>query len=270
MTEKSILPLLPALSCVERYCLAWIKQYCDEIKCYGHSFIALKQCLDDFSNGAKYETYETIPRIQEVLEEAGMIEHRYISDKKIFEAIKRAEPNDLCLMKVNDQFFELYKRRAWRADHYINIDGDFHYINEYPLSNGTLTEEEVSRYYGGAIIIFRMRNPEASITEKNTEKILEQEFTDISLPREMKAIEDATGVLRISRKRMRLFYGNAEGLSGLFDEELSILDKLYLSARMYQIKRKESDGFISDNFNRVIEIEKLVRSHIYDKRRGKK
>lgn len=70
ITKREITEAL-ALSCVESYFLAWLAKRFDVSKLYGESFVPIGQVFDDFAQGAKYEAYEGVPRIQETAEKAG-------------------------------------------------------------------------------------------------------------------------------------------------------------------------------------------------------
>lgn len=130
ITKREITEAL-ALSCVESYFLAWLAKRFDVSKLYGESFVPIGQVFDDFAQGAKYEAYEGVPRIQETAEKAGIAAHVYSvfpmgvpgSREKLAECLKNQREEDLCLMHVNEAFFAEYKRKpggriiisAWTA-----------------------------------------------------------------------------------------------------------------------------------------------------------
>ena len=78
MTKKELSDTL-GLSCVEKYFLAWIKNYCDESKLYFRSFIGINRVLQDFLWGAEYERYSAVPRLQELAERCGIVKHEYFN-----------------------------------------------------------------------------------------------------------------------------------------------------------------------------------------------
>lgn len=131
--------------------MAWLAKRFDVSKLYGESFVPIGQVFDDFAQGAKYEAYEGVPRIQETAEKAGIAAHVYSvfpmgvpgSREKLAECLKNQREEDLCLMHVNEAFFAEYKRKAWREDHYICVDGSLCWLNQYPLSEGRFTEERL-------------------------------------------------------------------------------------------------------------------------------
>ena len=66
-----------SLSCVENYFLAWLNEYYDVSNLYGQSYIPIERIFDDFSHGATYENYCSIPRLQDIAEEVGIVSHCY-------------------------------------------------------------------------------------------------------------------------------------------------------------------------------------------------
>ena len=64
MIGKKELSEALALSCVEKYFLAWLKSEYDVSSLYGYSFVEIKRVLEDFAKGARYEDYRSVPRVQ--------------------------------------------------------------------------------------------------------------------------------------------------------------------------------------------------------------
>ena len=60
-------------------------------------------------------------------------------------------------MHVNEAFFAEYKRKAWREDHYICVDGSLCWLNQYPLSEGRFTEERLKEVSGRLYVRFSKR-----------------------------------------------------------------------------------------------------------------
>ena len=158
ITKREITEAL-ALSCVESYFLAWLAKRFDVSKLYGESFVPIGQVFDDFAQGAKYEAYA------EFAEKAGIAAHVYSvfpmgvpgSREKLAECLKNQRKEDLCLMHVNEAFFAEYKRKAWREDHYICVDGSLCWLNQYPLSEGRFTEERLKEVSGRLYVRFSKR-----------------------------------------------------------------------------------------------------------------
>ena len=150
------------LSCVEKYFLAWLGRFTDVSRLYGETFIAFPQVMEDFSRGATYQNYVGFRRVQDIAEEQGIVTHKFISCKadEAIEILKKRNENELRLIRVNGNFFKGYKRLPWREDHYIAVDENLHYVNEYPLSEGNFSSTEFEEVYDRAIIIYATENLE--------------------------------------------------------------------------------------------------------------
>lgn len=231
------------LSCVENYFLAWLGRYYDVKKLYGASIVDIRQVFDDFSFGATYENYCAIPRLQDVAEEYGIVRHEYIAcdAAKAVKIIKMQPPEALCLARVNTNFFIGYKRASWREDHYICIDGELNWINQYPLSEGRFSHERFCEVYDGAVCIYRTADLQAVPPDKMSGEIAAQEFSDIRLPGRLGSIESAIGVLRVTRKRMARYYAEHEKAASLLQSETSLLDEIYFMLRLKAIKEKQAE-----------------------------
>lgn len=230
------------LSCVENYFLAWMNRYYDVTNLYGANFVSLGQLFDDFSHGATYENYCTIPRLQDVAEEYGIVKHEY-RRCNVREAMRllSALPEDvLGLVRVNSNFFIGYKRASWREDHYICMNGALQWINQYPLSEGQYTEEQFSIVYDGAISLYRMADTNVRPPDILTEAVRRQDFSEIRLPGRVSSLESAIGVLRITRKRMAAYFSKSDGLYALLQTEIKYLDEIYFKLRMKQIKERHA------------------------------
>lgn len=127
-----------------KYFLAWLKEYYDVKKLYGKSFVGIGQVFDDFARGAAYENYCYIPRLQDTAEEYGLVKHNFLAcgANAALKALRGQTKDELCLIRVNTRFFLHQKRASWREDHYICVDKNLHWINEYPLSEGELYGRE--------------------------------------------------------------------------------------------------------------------------------
>ena len=226
------------LSCVEKYFLAWLSEGYEVRKLYGSGFIGLGQVLDDFRRGATYENYCALPRLQDVAEEYGIVQHEFLPCKAraAIEVLRKKPKKALCLIRVNTRFFLDFKRSSWREDHYVCVDKTLHWVNEYPLSEGDFTEEKFAEIYDGAMCVYEAGDLTAEPPDEMTEKILGQNFGE--LPElKIESFEGAIGVLRMTRRRMREYY-SFERVKELLSEEIEILDKLYVRARLRQLRRE--------------------------------
>ena len=265
ITKREITEAL-ALSCVESYFLAWLAKRFDVSKLYGESFVPIGQVFDDFAQGAKYEAYEGVPRIQETAEKAGIAAHVYSvfpmgvpgSREKLAECLKNQREEDLCLMRVNEAFFAEYKRKAWREDHYICVDGSLCWLNQYPLSEGRFTEERLKEVSGNAVCTYAFRNGRADTESDCEKKIRTQTFSSVCPPRESEKLEGALGVLRVTRKRLEKYFSGSEKIAGLLKAEILLLDKLYFYVRLRRLKGERRADAFKEELKEITEYEKKI------------
>lgn len=228
------------LSCVENYFLAWLGKIYDVTKLYGSSFVGIGQIFDDFSRGATYENYCNIPRLQDVAEEYGIVRHEYkrCSAKDAVRVLREQPKSTLSLARVNMNFFEGYKRASWREDHYICLDGELHWLNQYPLSEGKYDFEQFCRIYDGAVILYKPSNLQAFPPDLQSEEIARQSFCSVRMPERLSGVESAIGVLRVTRRRMEKYYTGNKNLQTLLQKEVKLLDEIYFLLRLKQIKQQ--------------------------------
>lgn len=258
ITKKDITDI-PALSCVERYFLAWLKGRFDVSCLYGYSFIELGKLFADFSAGARYENYEGIPRIQAVAEKYGLTKHTHAwyEANKALETLRRQDAETLCLIRVNGHFFKKFKYRAWRDDHYICVDTDLHWLNEYPLADGVFTQTEFAAIYDGEMLLYDANDLSAKVGNDCKRLIKTQNAFRIE-KMNLKSFEDMVGVLRISRRRMAEFFKTDETISSLWREEVNFLDKLYFDIRRQLLKKTKTEKSLSHMLKDVVTIEKKI------------
>lgn len=229
------------LSCVERYFLAWLNKYYDIKKLYNNSYITIPKVFDDFLNGATYENYNEIERIQDNAEKNNIIIHSFIHIEahEALRIIKELKDDELCLIQVSTNFLKKYKRQALRFDHYICINRDLEWLNEYPLSSGKYLIDEFLEIFSNKILIFKLNNLDNVPNNQNNENIINQKMKEnINYPKDLLRLESAIGVLRISRKRLENFYMDNPKISLLFKDESQILDKLYFQIHFKMIKKQ--------------------------------
>ena len=232
-----------ALSCIESYFLAWLNRNYDVTKLYSDSFISLRQAFDDFSRGATYQNYCFLPRIQDVAEEYGVVTHNYIkcNAKDAKKIIKEQSEKDLYLIRVNTSFFTDYKRASWREDHYVCVDKNLAWINQYPLSDGVFTEERFNEVYDGAVCIYKLRDLSIVPPDNITEQYTAQKFTEEELPGTLSALESAIGVLRVSRKRIAKYYSSKKTVKELLDKETACMDRMYFDIHLRKLKELKKE-----------------------------
>lgn len=232
-----------SLSCVENYFLAWLKDY-DLKKLYGAAFVGVKEVLEGFIHGALYQNYRGIPRLQDVAEEYGLTEHDYrvCGAGEAMKIIREQKEHELCLIRVNPQFFVGFKRSSWREDHYVCVDRALNWVNQYPLSEGVFDEETFAKVYDGAVNVYRTLDPEAELPKIIEQEFVEQDFHGIELPQGLPEMEGAIGVLRVTRKRMEECFTGNSGIKEILQEENHMLDKIYLDTYRLRLKQRSGTG----------------------------
>ncbi len=228
------------LSCVEKYFLSWLDRFIDVSRLYGETFITFSQVMEDFSYGATYQNYVGVKRVQDIAEEQGIVTHQFISCKAdgVIEILKKRNENELCLVRVNGNFFKGYKRLPWREDHYIAVDENLHYVNEYPLSEGDFSSAQFEESYDGALLIYATENLDVK-PNAFTSRIWNESFELKKLPGTLSDFLSAIGVLRVARKRLEKYFAFHTAIGELCRKDNELLDKLYMNARMLQIKREK-------------------------------
>lgn len=247
------------LSCVENYFLAWLSKYYDISKLYGLEFRSAVDILDDFSKGSTYENYYKISRIQDIAKEYKLV-NKMIFSSNAYEAlsiIENLDDNSLCLMKVNNLFFEKLPRSPWRDDHFIIVNSNLNWVNQYPLSEGNFTYGDYVRSYDNLLLIYQINDLTINIDDKITSKIKNQTFNLLNIPSKLSDLESAVGILRITRKRLREYYKDNILANVVLTEEVDLLDKLYLQIRRDILKGNLNKNF-KDNIDSIIFFEKKL------------
>lgn len=263
LTKKELADTL-GLSCVEKYFLAWLGKNYNINNLYVRSFVGLNKLFDAFAHGATYENYCDIERLQDLAEEYGIVNHKYIlcrADKAI-DIIAQKKEDELLLIRVNTRFFLNFKRSSWREDHYICVEKDLYWINEYPLSEGKFDRSEFEKIFDGAICIYSLGNLNAIPSGGIGSAVCNQSFN--ALPEiSLRKFEGALGILRITRKRMLMVPYIPAKAKEILSDEIKIADKLYFSARMKQLKAgsgEELQLVVTENdLKTIIEYEKKIQ-----------
>ena len=257
-----------SLSCVENYFLGYFQERFDVRLLYAESFVPFQKVMGAFLNG--HTSYENFPlvRLQETSEKLGITAHQY---SEIFQY----QGGKLNLIRVNREFFKGSKLLPWRADHYIAVEkaaGGYVYWNNYPLSEGELSETRADEIYDGACLVFQ--GAEEFNEQKYRElcalqyaRIENQSIDDVRISEEkLINLRDALLVLKVLRKRIAAWL-RLEAERKIFAEDLSFLlqaDKLnrgyesLLTALQLQIARKRGDiNILNDKLARLCEAERL-------------
>ena len=271
MITKQELSSALNISCVENYFLAWLEKYFDITKLYGIEFLSLFDVLKDFSKGVKYQEYCGIRRLQDVAEELGVTKHQYFECGSL-EALQLIKDNkdSLCLVRVNSSFFDKFKRKPWRDDHFICVNEYLEWVNQYPLSEGKLSYEEFDLYYDGVLCIYNLDNINKEIPNKITDIILTKNSFELFIPSDFETFESAISIFLITRRRLYEYYKDIEQLKYIIGEEIAYLN--YLSYIYYskvfkkieiddpgKIKMESDIKRIVDYEDRIIEVLRNVK-----------
>ena len=217
MRNKELIANVPSISCVENYFLGWCaEKWISAEILYSNTYLPVNEILSDFiHNSAKFESYNKIERIMTVAERHGFVRHNATGEIN-FDYIDVLIPDSLVLVEVNDKFFKDISLKPWRDDHYIwltgKTDNEYLYLNNYPLSAGEISTEKLSEVYGGKTLVYSRRMYRYSSggffakgdLEKQICKIANAEHSDFTLPEDtnLKALRDAVGILKITRRRL--------------------------------------------------------------------
>lgn len=249
------------LSCVENYFLAWMAQMYPVERLYAQSFVGMRRVFADFSANAKYDDYSAVPRIQDTAERTGIVSHAFYGDCSVSDVetlVREQKDNELCIVRVNRIFQELYKRIPWREDHFLCIGRDFRWINQYPLSEGQFSADQFARFFGNAVIVYRAEDLSLLPHDENTPRIAGQMDFTFSVPSAMRAVEDAVGILRITRRRLEKFYqGNAAEF--VLKEEVRMLDQLFLRIGLERIRGMTDTQKLHAEFVQIAALEKKLK-----------
>lgn len=252
----------PYISCVEAYYLAWLAEFTDIRKLYVNSFAEADRVLRDFSCGASYADYGGIARVQDEGERLGVTAH-ILKDKL------GVLGDGLNLIRVNKSFFKGLLV-PWRADHYIAVlqseNGEYGYINHYPLESGTMSREIMLSVYGGGMLTYvylgEWRESLYAACKSETLDKIKSRASFAAMPAlTPEALRDAIGILRISRQRIHMWLSSEGCDARLLQEQISDLQKSYftISADLQRGKVKSDYGEL---INDILEKESLWRKNV--------
>lgn len=257
-----------SLSCVENYFLGYFQERFDVRLLYAESFVPFREVMTAFLNeGVSYENYPLV-RLQETSEKLGLTAHCY-SEKFHY------QKNKLNLIRVNREFFNRSKLLPWRKDHYIAIEkvkDGYAYWNNYPLSEGRMSENRADEIYDGAYLIFQEKGEFSEHKYRELSALQHARIANQSVDaariteEQLINLRDALLVLKVLRKRVTAWLA-FEADNKRFDGDLSFqihtekLIQLYeriLVEIQLQIVRKKSDiGKINEKLMQLCEQERL-------------
>ena len=259
MMNKSDLTKQLYLSCVENYFLAWLSKYYDVSNLYSVEFRSVVNILNDFTCDISYENYNMIKRLQDISEEYQITSHTLFTYNvdELYEYLEEVRSNDLILIRVNQKFINKYLRQSWRDDHYIVIDKNLRWINQFPLSLGTFTYDELKEYYDNQVLTYKLNYIKFKPMDHITSLIINQKFNLKGIPVKLNDLESAIGVIRITRKRLKEYYKDNTLAYAVLTEEVDLLDKLYLQIRRDILKGNFTKNF-KDSIDSIIFFEKKL------------
>ena len=276
--NKEDLGKVLSLSCVENYFLGYLQKRIDIRLLYVESFVSFNEVINAFlGEHVSYENYP-LTRLQETSEKLGLTSHRL---NKRF----RYQKGELNLIRVNRKLFSNSRITPWRADHYIAIEkaeDEYKYINNYPLSEGIMSQKRLSEIYDGASLIFQ---EVGKFNERKYKELSVQQYTMISnqsvdavsiTEEKLIHLRDAIMILKVLRKRVTAWL-QLEAERKSFSEDLSFLllaEKLnkgyenLQTALQLQITRRRTDiNLLNEKFLSLCDSERLWNKEI-QKRRG--
>jgi hypothetical protein len=230
MRDKELIADAPSISCVENYFLGWCReQRIGAGIVFNRTYLPPIKILTDFMfGGARFESYGEIPRVMAAAESYGVVTHSAAAELD-FENIDAAVADgSLALTEVNAGFFKGIALKPWRSDHCIwlaePVRGGYGYLNNYPLSKGSMGKGKLAEVYGGKTLIYVKGktdcvNAAAVIAdrEKQFRQIARAEYGGFPLPdgTSPTALRDAVGVWKITRRRLADWFRAA--LGGMYE-----------------------------------------------------
>ncbi|MDR1093128.1 MAG: hypothetical protein LBL66_03175 [Clostridiales bacterium] len=226
MRNKELISNVSSISCVENYFLGWCgEQGIGAGILFNRTYLPPIKILTDFIfGGARFESYGEIPRVMAVAESYGAVTHSAATELD-FDGIDAAmAAGSLALTEVNAGFFKGIALKPWRSDHYIwlaePVRGGYGYLNNYPLSKGSMGKGKLAEVYGGKTLIYARSktdcvNAAAAIADREKQfcQIARAEHRGFPLPdgADPTALRDAVGVWKITRRRLADWFRAALG-----------------------------------------------------------
>ena len=267
MNRESLGKVL-SLSCVENYFLGYFQDRFDVGSLYVESFVPFQEVMNAFlKEHASYENYPLV-RLQETSEKLGITEHRYSETL-------RYQKNKLNLIRVNKVFFSGSKLLPWRADHYIALEkkkDGYAYWNNYPLSEGELSETRADEIYDGACLIFQEKGEFSEHKYRKLcvlqhARIANQSIDEVRITEEkLVNLRDALLVLKVLRKRVAAWFA-FEADNKRFDGDLNfqihtekliqLYERILVEIQLQIVRNKSNISKINEKLMLLCEQERL-------------
>lgn len=213
----------PAFSCVESYFISWLEKYYPVEKLYSETIVSFCGAEQLLSRN-NFERI-TLPRIQDIAEQVGIIDH-----EKIRYCGENPKDNEMILLRVNPCYFT-GKQVAWREDHFVRLmfkNKNYAYVvNEYPAEIKKLPINE-AQWLHGESLIYRVNENSSTITLKAQLPIDNVEGKKVET---MEQLRDVLMVYRISLKRLLACYPQDVEIKKLLEKADGMFFKSALVAK---------------------------------------
>lgn len=266
---KEIFSVVPALSCVEYYFLAY-RQFknMDNRLLYAESYVPFGKLINEFSSGEGYENYTGIKRLQDFSEENGFSRHDILTDLNINFS------GELLLMQVNEKYLSNMRNRPLRDDHYVMIlnDGNKALLCDYYPFKITETFD-IKEFFGGNYLAYSFLNGNRinllrkGILQVQNFLMTNNEYT-VNCYFSAGKFMNALGIYKIILRRLRgsltlleengfiESFGDADML---FEELIRFVDKAFTVAS-YSVLRGRSFDAAGDCAHRINRIENDLKN----------
>lgn len=268
LNKKDFLNILP-ISCVESYVLAYLRKCGFPIEwLYYQSFISIQHIFSDFLNNAiSFTDYPVVERVQNVARDLNCMTINGYKNSK-FPSVTEEQ---ITLIGIKpESFSDIYGKNAWRDDHYIYISkhdncNDYHYINNNPLHERTISLVEIQDLYNGYYISF-LYTGEITIDKTLIKKLLtnhitkelEHPFLEMDFSACGQCV-DAIGILNITWQRtaklMELIYNKPFDFS-------EIVTNFYTQMLYMNSRRKWDVNWIKNMYQKIFEIQNELLNYL--------
>lgn len=236
------------LSCIENHVLAILAaQQLPFAACYTGINLSLHALWDAaVEQHTAYADFNGVPRVQDVLKDAGCIFLKRHTGGDIVKVIESAAADMYLLLQVTPAYAkQTLRSRGWRADHYVLAKQEVQQIrlfNDIPAVEETVSKTALKKIYGGTWFTLyldknKLHDWLAGLPFVPV-KALASTVPFLNLKSEdMPYFRDMVGLYRILKRRQRQYYAayfNTEFL----DEEIKQLDMIYLQIE-FSILKKE-------------------------------
>ncbi len=205
-----------AISCVERYILAYLKKMEIDISLlYYNSYLSINHILSDFVlKNVSYVNYDVIPRIHDIAIESKVLNLYSELDSEL--SFMEDGVHEYLLEMKPEVYKQLYEKESWREDHFFYakkyIDGTYLFLNDNPLQEKLIDVIEMKRLYNQRYLAFNCTgnqlDKDAALKKLSIQYEIESNFEKCMMGQiKYNVLRDILCMLRISRKRVSDFIG---------------------------------------------------------------